>query len=255
VINIFISYRREDSAGWVRGLSKYLVEHLGQEHIFIDVDTIAPGVKYREEIDKALDQCDVVLVIIGRSWLSVLKERSNRRIISRWIAVLSQKSRRRLESTEDFVRIEVSKALRRQIIVIPTLVDGAIMPLAGDLPDDLQSLAERNSYSISERHWDHDLKILVDFLEEQSKPSTENQIETSSSKPDVMIEAPPLGNFDSIARPYKSNEVNPPELPYKSKTDHVKKSTIGKENYSISLGDIVFFIVVFSFMVILNIIL
>ena len=43
---VFISYRREDSAGYARALYNKLREHFGERHIFMDVDAIAPGLDF-----------------------------------------------------------------------------------------------------------------------------------------------------------------------------------------------------------------
>ena len=40
---IFISYRREDSAGYAGRLHEELQERLGAGHVFRDVDTLQPG--------------------------------------------------------------------------------------------------------------------------------------------------------------------------------------------------------------------
>ena len=66
---IFISYRRDDSAGYVRALYDRLVEHFGEEQVFMDVDDIDPGLPFDEAIKHAVDQCKVLLVVIGRRWM------------------------------------------------------------------------------------------------------------------------------------------------------------------------------------------
>ena len=56
---IFISYRREDSAGYARALYERLVQHFSKERVFMDVDAIEPGIPFDEAIKSALDQCVV----------------------------------------------------------------------------------------------------------------------------------------------------------------------------------------------------
>ena len=51
---IFISYRREDSAGWTGRLSEHLRERFGAESIFMDIDTIQPGIDFTEALQKAV---------------------------------------------------------------------------------------------------------------------------------------------------------------------------------------------------------
>ena len=49
---IFISYRREDSAPSAGRLYDHLVEHFGKEHVFRDIDTIAPGAEFAKVIEE-----------------------------------------------------------------------------------------------------------------------------------------------------------------------------------------------------------
>ena len=52
---------------------------------------------------------------------------------------------RRLDDPKDFVRIELDSALKRDIRVIPVPIDGALMPLANELPESLKPNARRNA--------------------------------------------------------------------------------------------------------------
>ena len=68
---IFISYRREDSAGWTGRLVDRLKERFGSESIFIDTDTIEPGADFTEALRKAVGSCDVLLALVGPRWVTV----------------------------------------------------------------------------------------------------------------------------------------------------------------------------------------
>ena len=142
---IFISYRRDDSAGFAGRLADALGESFPPDLIFIDVTAIAPGIDFRKAIEQHVSVCDALLVVIGRSWTG----RGNEA---------------RLQDTNDFVRVEVASALRRNIPVIPVLVDGASMPAAQDLPADLEPLAWRNAVELRHARWDADVQGLVDAL-------------------------------------------------------------------------------------------
>lgn len=145
---IFISYRREESAGHAGRVYDHLRERFGRERVFMDVSAIEPGVDFVEAIDQAVGSCTVLLVIIGRKWLDCS----------------DAAGRRRLEDPKDFIRLEVGTALRRKIRVVPVLVQDAAMPGEADLPDDLKLLARRNAIEISDTHWDTDLAQLVETL-------------------------------------------------------------------------------------------
>jgi hypothetical protein len=56
---IFISYRRDDIAGWSGRLSHRLRSHFPSHQIFMDVDTIDPGVDFVEAVADVVSACDV----------------------------------------------------------------------------------------------------------------------------------------------------------------------------------------------------
>lgn len=145
---IFISYRREESAGHAGRIYDRLRERFGRDRVFMDVSAIEPGVDFVEAIDRAVGSCTVLLVVIGR----------------RWLDCTDASGRRRLDDPRDFIRLEVGTALRRNIRVIPVLVQDAAMPGEGDLPDDLKLLARRNAFEINDSHWDSNMAQLEETL-------------------------------------------------------------------------------------------
>lgn len=146
--NIFISYRRGDSAGHSGRLFDALQRRFGAERLFRDLEDLEPGVNFPEALGRALSQCDVMLAMIGPTWVSA-----------------SGSSGRRLEQKDDFVRLEVATGLaRNDVRVIPVLVNGATMPLAVDLPEDLKGLPVRNAFELSDSRWDYDVNRLGDTL-------------------------------------------------------------------------------------------
>jgi hypothetical protein len=145
--HIFISYRREDSAGFTRAIANALKETFGAERVFVDVDTLAPGDDFVAKIRQTVGDCAAELVVIGRHWLAA-----------------KQDGRRRLDDPSDYVRVEVGAALARGVRVIPILVDGASMPAPADLPDELAPLATRNALSLEHADFDQDMARLISVL-------------------------------------------------------------------------------------------
>jgi hypothetical protein len=131
---VFISYRREDSIAYAGRLYDRLHAAFGRHRVFMDFDTIAPGSNFVDTINQRLDSCDVMLVIIGRLWLTASAPDGSRR----------------LDSPQDFVRIEVAAALRRGVVVIPILMGGSSMPEPVHLPEDLRELSGRQAMVISD---------------------------------------------------------------------------------------------------------
>jgi hypothetical protein len=146
---IFVSYRRQESSGLAGRLYDRLAERFGEGQVFIDVDTIEPGVDFAEEISRAVAAGKVLLAVIGPNWLTVTDKRG----------------RRRLDDPDDIVRLEIEAALARDVRVIPILVDGAVMPDRDDLPDSLTLLARRNGFPIRHESFRPDAGRLVTAIE------------------------------------------------------------------------------------------
>jgi formylglycine-generating enzyme required for sulfatase activity len=146
---IFVSYRRDDSAGFAGRLFDRLSQRFGSEQVFMDIDTIEPGVDFVEVIEKAVGSCDVLIAVIGKQWMTVT----------------DAQGQRRLANPHDFVRLEIGTALRRRIRVIPVLVGGATVPRAQDLPDDLAPLARRNALEISHERFHYDAGRLIEAIQ------------------------------------------------------------------------------------------
>ena len=145
---IFVSYRRDDAAGWAGRLSADLREGLRGAAVFMDIDAIPPGVPYDDYIAQAVGSCDVLIALIG----------------PRWLTVTDKAGRRRLDDPSDLTRLEILAALQRNIRVIPALVGGAEMPLADELPDALKPLARRQAYELADHRWNEDCARLVQVL-------------------------------------------------------------------------------------------
>lgn len=146
---IFISYRRDDSAGYAGRLYDRLAAHFGSQRVFMDVEGIEPGVDFVTAIEEAVGSCRVLIVIIGDEWTQAR----------------DGSGRRRLDDPNDFIRLETGTALQRGIRVVPVLVDGASMPHVDDLPDDLKPLTRRQAIEISHKQWESSTGELVRTLE------------------------------------------------------------------------------------------
>ncbi|MCB1915866.1 MAG: toll/interleukin-1 receptor domain-containing protein [Rhodocyclaceae bacterium] len=152
---IFISYRREDTEGHAGRLFEGLRARFGDDSVFMDVVAIEPGVDFRQVIDAKIAQCDVLLALIGRQWLSAGDDNGARRI----------------DEAQDFVRLEIAAALKRGIPVVPLLVQGARMPSAEQLPADLSDLAFRNAVELTHARWESDLAVLAKALSRHVAPA------------------------------------------------------------------------------------
>ena len=146
--SIFISYRRGDAEGQAGRLFDDLAAHFGKTAVFMDVEDIEPGRDFRKVIDQHVSSCGVLLALVGKGWLDAT----------------DPEGRRRLDDPNDFVRLETASALKRDIPVIPVLVQGATMPKPDSLPDDLKEFAFRNAVELTHARWESDVQLLIKAL-------------------------------------------------------------------------------------------
>lgn len=110
----------------------------------MDVDNLLAGQRFDRELDKALSQCDVLIAILG----------------PRWVELLS-----RPDGDRDFVRDEISAALKRDIVVIPVLVgrEGRMpaLPQARDLPEEIRDLVLYQKHGVAHETFGRDTDELI----------------------------------------------------------------------------------------------
>jgi len=150
---IFISYRRDDTAGHAGRLHADLVAHFGADRVFMDTETIEPGADFTERLRREIESSDVLIALIGKRW-----------------------SARRLREPQDFVRLEIQLALDRKLRVIPVLVQGARMPSITQLPESIGDLSHRNAVEISSSRWSRDVKELVAALEGRKRAQSTRRL-------------------------------------------------------------------------------
>ena len=145
---VFISYRRSDASAYARLLYQELTRAEGID-VFMDVDSIAPGADFVEEVRRALERCDVTLAVIG----------------PRWLTVKDRRGRQRLSLATDHVRVELKVALELGGVVLPVLVGDAVMPEPEELPDELAALSHRNAINVhDDAGFKGDIERLVRFV-------------------------------------------------------------------------------------------
>jgi hypothetical protein len=144
---IFVSYRRSDVAHAAHRLNEVLLRRFGKDSTFIDLDQIDAGADFVRTVEGAIGQAKVFLAVIGPGWLTAAKDNGDAR----------------LADPGDFVRLEIEQALRRNILVIPVLVD-AQMPSAEQLPESLREVAHRNAVPLRFESFQSDCEKLADRI-------------------------------------------------------------------------------------------
>jgi len=145
-LRVFVNYRRDDSRGTIGRLYDWLERAFGpdsllMDHVSFEKDFLVPS-------DKELRACDVFLAIIGPGWLHAT----------------DMAGQRALDSPDDFVTIEITVALARDIPVIPILVDGARLPTTSELPYRLKQLANRQAIEIRPTNFREDFEALLEAI-------------------------------------------------------------------------------------------
>lgn len=153
MVRVFISYRRADSGQIANRIYERLTKHLGNDNVFKDAASISKGSDFREVIEQALSQCDVFLAVIGPEWLEITDATGHRR----------------LQDENDYVRIEIQRALGRNIRIIPVLFN-TTMPPAADLPSALEELAFYQAVTLHPApDFENDITRLIQSLDNFSQ--------------------------------------------------------------------------------------
>jgi TIR domain len=146
---VFISYRRNDSKYQARMIYGAFQNVLPRGCLFMDIDSIPPGVDFVETLQGWVNQCDIMLALIGPGWIEATDPKTGHR---------------RLDDPNDFVRVEIREALARSIPVVPMLLDGASMPDTERLPEDMKGLVRRQAEFVEYRTFDADVGRLIQAL-------------------------------------------------------------------------------------------
>ena len=146
---VFLSYRRDDAGPYARSLQLQLSQRIKDARIFMDLDSIEPGLDFAEVIEEAVNSSAVLVALIGRQWATLTGE----------------DGARRLDNPDDYVRFEVRTALEHGVRVIPVLIDGASALRRQDLPEELHKLARLNAAKLSWDRYQDDADRLLDLIQ------------------------------------------------------------------------------------------
>ena len=178
---IFVSYRRGESDVHAGRLADRFIEHFGEHRVFYDVDLTEPGVDFIDQIQSAVDSSEVLIAVIGKNW----------------VTATDSAGQKRLDNPDDYVRIAIATALKRNIRVIPLLVQGAAMPSAHELPNDLTPLTHRRAFELHDASWREEVQHLTTVLESVVRRKAEEGAEPAEQKPHQEESSPPQGEDSS----------------------------------------------------------
>ena len=139
--SIFINYRIDDTSGYAGRLHDELCVHFDKTEVFYD-KRIQGGSYWSRDIENALDQCCVLLSLIGSRWQTP-----------------------RLNDPADYVRREIATAIRRGVRIIPVLLQKSSLPRKENLPSDITGLLDRQGVEILDEDWLNGVLRLLDSIE------------------------------------------------------------------------------------------
>jgi len=158
--HIFINYRRDDARGASGRLYDWLRIAFGREQVFRDVHSIGAG-KWRDKIEDALARSAVCVAVIGPRWANA-------------------DNLPRLHDESDMVRHELVIALAsNELTLVPTLVEGAEVPKAAELPPVLRPLFDIwNALRVTEEGWEDDTRRLIAEIAASARLSAKADLDT-----------------------------------------------------------------------------
>jgi hypothetical protein len=122
------------------------------------VDSIPLGIEFLPLVSKVIGRCDVLIVLIGKSWVESLHEREGE---GQSLGM-------------DYARFEIEEGLISRIPIIPLLIDGASIPRAEELPGALKAIAGFNAQTIRyDPDFHRDMHYLISELKERIPPAND----------------------------------------------------------------------------------
>lgn len=158
---LFVSYRRSEGSQVVGRMKDRLDSRFWRWNVFVDTESIPLGVNFQDFVSDSIEECDVVLMVIGPDWLGG-----------------QEKGMRRIDQEFDPIRFEVMTAQENGRRIIPILIDDASMPGPSELPEEIQKFDLRNAQELRggidfnsdyrrlthNLPWPQKIRLLITFL-------------------------------------------------------------------------------------------
>ncbi|MFI7120362.1 TIR domain-containing protein [Amycolatopsis sp. NPDC049868] len=142
---MFLNFRKADSR-WMRDrVYQALADRFGEGEFFKSGESIPAGADFAEILRRQAAECELMLVLIGTSWLDACGD----------------DGARLLDRTHDWVRVEIATALKAGNRVVPVLLgDGTMLPEASALPLEIAELGRLQFLRVPETHLAEELDRL-----------------------------------------------------------------------------------------------
>ena len=172
-----------------------LARHYGSDCVFIDIDSIPMGVDFDDHLERVLADCDILLALIGPNWIGRRKGQPPR-----------------IKDEDDWVRLEVEKALGVGVPIIPVLLEGASLPKREQLPESLHGLLRKHGCELdSGRDFHTHVNRLIEgidlALDRSREMDSPTQRTTSAEPPEAQGSEPRQHAEEPSATPWGQPKV------------------------------------------------
>jgi TIR domain len=216
---IFICYRREDTRPTAGRIHDSLASEFGSAiEIFRDVKGIPYGETFVSVVEKAVEDSNIFLVLIGSKWLDEFENRRN-------------------DAVDDPVHFEIAAAIRRKVPIIPILVDGARLPKSKELPEEIASLSTYNGLQINNDHFEDGLAKLVSALRTRLPKRRFTVRALSLLGAIAVLSAGSIWIWEQTQSVSESDVASPPNLAASQKSPTPKPSPLAAPVDAIDLLD------------------
>jgi hypothetical protein len=188
VAGVFINYRKDDGEFVAESLAGRLRDAFGRRRVFLDHQDLPPGRHFPPLLLQALEDATVLVAVIG----------------GRWLAAAGADGSRRLDDPDDYVRMEIRRALERNIHVLPLLLNDTRLPTAAELPDDIRALSQRQGVRVDRKQFRRDVDALVTMLGEHipRKQGGRGKKRATYELSDITFEKSAVGIGDGASATY-----------------------------------------------------
>lgn len=168
---VFINYRGEDTTGYGALLYTELAHRFGEDHVFLDSESIPAGADFVEELLAGVRSSRVLLAVIGPHWLTAADPTTGRR---------------RIDDPDDWIRRELAEAFAAGVRVIPVLIEEVELPDEDALPADIAALSRCQYRHLRRREHTATLTRIVADLTDLGMPLADG------TQAPVRVGTPPM---------------------------------------------------------------
>lgn len=170
---IFLSYRHDDNYDFIAHVADRFALHFGSDNVFFDNISLRMLENWSHRIQDSIENCDVLIAIIGPHWLDLLEKNLHKN--------------RKSAGIKDYVTHEIHTALKLGKPVAALLVKDVAPPNPGDLPEQIVSILEIQVGRIHPEHFQTDIEIIIRHIEDRLLHTRIDKLDKASPSPGLAL--------------------------------------------------------------------